>query len=113
MSLLDNLPHKATAKKLCKSTDELGGPVDTYVTVFSDRDCWRQSVSSTEAMDAASRGVAISHKVYFNSDPGLNETHILVIDGDTHTVRSYSHPDASVGMSKLWRVFVDLELRGI
>jgi hypothetical protein len=50
----------------------------------------------------------VTHKVFFAADPGLDEGHVLVIGGDTMTVRSAAHPDSSAGLGVLWRIEVEL-----
>lgn len=109
MSILDALPHTATAKRRTRTKDALGGMKDSFTTVFSDRACWRQPVSDSELVEAQSRGQRITHKVYFTSDPELNEQHVLIVDGDTMLVQSTAHPDASLGLSILYRVMCLLE----
>lgn len=109
MSLLDQLPHLATAKRRTRTKDTLGGSKDSYPTiVFVDRACWRQPVSDSEAMDFQQRSVKVTHKIYFAADPGLSDQDIIVIGTENHKVRSQSHPDASVGKGILWRVMVEL-----
>ena len=110
MSILNNLPHLATAKRRTRTKDALGGTKDTFsTTLWSDRVCWRQPVSDTEAMDWMARGQKVTHKVYFVEDPGVDERCILVIGDDTMTVRSVGNPDASVGLGVVWKVAVELD----
>ena len=109
MSLLDTLPHLATAKRRTRTRGALVGSRDSYDTVlFTDRACWRQPVSDSETLEFQKRDVKVTHKIYFNTDPGLSDTDILVIGSESHKVRSESHPDASVGLGVLWRVMVEL-----
>ena len=109
MSLLDNLPHLATAKVRRREKDEFGGTRDNYPTIlFSDRPCWRQGLSATEIELFQHRDMKVTHKVFFATDPGLDEGHVLVIGGDTMTVRSAAHPDSSAGLGVLWRIEVEL-----
>ncbi len=107
--LLDSLPHTATAKLRSRTSDALGGSKDTFTTVFADRSCWRQPASTNERRQAQRRGIDISDKVFFVTDPELDERHVLVIDGETLSVRNYAHPDASAGLGKVFRVFAKLE----
>jgi hypothetical protein len=109
MSLLDNFPDTAIAKRRKRSKDSLGGSKDAWETVFTGRTCWRQPLGNQEIKEAQQREIKVSHKVYFTADPELDEHHILIIDGDTMTVRSASHPDASAGLGVVWKVLVDLE----
>ncbi|MCK9570091.1 hypothetical protein M0R72_14200 [Candidatus Pacearchaeota archaeon] len=110
MSLLENLPHLATAKIRTRIKDSLGGSKDSFDTIlFTDKACWRQPANASEIKTAQHRDQVITHKVYFAEDPGLDEKCILVIGTDTMTVRSAAHPDASVGLEMLWRVMVQLD----
>lgn len=107
MSLLDELPHLATAKRRVRVTDAMGGYKDTYpTTIFSDRACWRQPASDREVLWWNQRTIDVTHNVYFSSDPGLDEGCVLVIDGTIHDVKSVSKADASVGLGVVWRVVV-------
>ncbi len=110
MSILDNLPHTATAYKRTRTQDSMGGSKDSLGTaLFTGTSCWRQPASNSEIKEYQQRDQIVTHKVFFVADPLLDETHILVIDGDTHSVRSSSHPDSSLGLSILWKVMVRLE----
>ena len=104
MSILDNLPHTATAKRRVRVKDTLGGSSDSYATVFSDRACWCQQAGDSESADYAQRGITVSNKAYFTSDPGLDETHLLTIGGTDYYVKSHPELDASAGLGVLWRV---------
>ena len=110
MSLLDaaNFPHTATAKRRKRSRDASGGTKDSYPTTeFTDRPCWRQGASDSEITMFAKKGIIVSNKIYFATDPGLDERHILIIGGAVYNVVSAADPDASVGLGILWRVMVD------
>ncbi len=83
---------------------------DSFATVlFTDRACWRQPATSSEIKEYQQRDVVVTHKIYFTSDPGVDGSYVLVVGGDTMSVRSAAHPDASVGLGVLWRVMVQLE----
>jgi len=107
VSLLDNFPHKATAKQRVRVKDTLGGSKDSFETVFSDRACWRQQAGDSEVTEYAKRGINITNKVFFTSDPELDETHILEIGDYSYDVISGPHPDASAGLGVVWRVMVN------
>ena len=115
MSILDNLPHVATAKKASVTQDALGGNTLTYATVFTDRACWRQAASDSQIQEFEKRGISVTDRVYFTTDPGIDETHILTDvrnsgatagTGDTWEVRSRAVPDATAGLGVVWRVMV-------
>lgn len=112
MGLLDNFPHTAIAKIRARVQDALGGTRDTFTTVFQDRACWRQFAKESEIVEFEKRGMSVTDKVYFLSNPGLDERHILIISGDVFEVRSTAIPDASAGMSVVWRVMCELTTTG-
>ncbi len=66
-------------------------------------------MTASEIEEWQQRNTEVSHKVYFTSDPGVDEHCILEIDGDVLSVRSAAHPDASVGLGVVYRVMVKLE----
>jgi hypothetical protein len=108
MSVLDNLPHTCTAQRRTRTQGTLGGAKDSWSTVlFSGRACWRQPAGDNESDYAMKRGISVSHKVYFTSDPGVDERDRLVFSDGNYLVRTLPHPDASVGRGVVWRVMVD------
>ncbi len=112
MTLLANFPHTATARLRTRTKGALGGSKDTYTTVFTDRACWRQSVTARDIVEFEKRGVSADVKVYFLSDPELNAEHILVIDGDTFEVVATLNPDASAGLGVVWRTLCNITTTG-
>lgn len=108
MSLLDNMPHVATAKRRTRTRDSLGGGKDTWTTLWSGRACWRQQATASEVMSCQQRGQTVTHKVFFHDNPNVDERDELVIGSDTMEVSSVTHPDASAGLGVLWRVMVNL-----
>lgn len=110
MSVLDNLPHLCTAKRRTRTKDALGGSKDSFpVTLFTDRACWRQPANASEVLEYQQRNQNVTHKIYFTSDPVLDERCIIEIGTDVMSVRSVSQKDASVGLGVVWRVMVELE----
>lgn len=114
MSLLDNLPHTATATARRRTKGSLGGGKDSFpTTIFTDRACWQQQAREAEIIQFMKRGITVTDKVYFTADPGLNEKNILVVtnpDAGTVTtfeVRSRALPDASAGLGVLFRVMCE------
>ena len=112
MSLLGNLPHRCTAYSRARTRDSLGGSKDSFQVVFSNRSCWIQQASNREIIEFGKRGISVTAKVYFSSDPQLDENHIVTIGGKTYDVMSYSDPDASAGLGILFKIFVNLTTTG-
>lgn len=112
MGILDNFPHLATAKIRVRTKDSRGGSKDSFTTVFTNRACWRQSAANREIREFEKRGMRVSHKIYFNADPGLDERHTLTIGSQIMEVRSAAGPDASAGLGRVWKVMADLTTTG-
>lgn len=117
MSLLDDLPHTYAAKTRTRTMDTLGGSKDTLAALSSGT-CWHQQAGDSEVSEFAKRGINISGKVYFATDPELDETVVLVIsDKSGNEVGQFdvvSKPDidASAGLGVLWRVNVNRRTTG-
>ncbi len=109
MGILDNLPHTCTAKRRTREQGSLGGGKDSFTTLFENRACWRQPVSDAEALEFNRRDIAVSHKIYFTSDPSVDERDVIEMGDDRMDVISVSHDDASVGLGIVWRVMVELK----
>ena len=107
MGLLDSFPHTADAYVRTRVSDNLGGGHDSFTPIFSNRACWRQNASDREIVELGRRGISVTNRIYFLSDPGLDETHSLVIGSDVYEVRSKAVPDASSGKSVVWRVMAE------
>jgi len=109
MSILDNLPHLATAYRRTRTKDStVGGFRDTWTKVFADRACWIQPLTSNEANWWQQKSVQATHKVYFVEDPALDTDAKLTISGVDYEVRYYSHPDATLVRGIAWKVVVEL-----
>ena len=109
MSILANMPHTATIKTRTRTRDNLGGSKDSFTTVSSGVKCWRQVASDAEIRRYQQRDTTVTDRVYFSSDPSVDEKHIIIIGSDTLSVRSRAVPDASAGLSVVWRVMCELE----
>lgn len=107
MGILDNLPHTCTAKIRTRTQGSMGGGKEVLTTVFSNRACWRQPAGDREQEHAMKQGIAIDNKVYFTSDPELDERHVLIIDSVEYDVVSRPVPDCSVGLGVVWKVMVN------
>ena len=107
MSILDRLPHLATAKRRRREKDTLGGSRDVSILVFSKRPCWRQQAGDREITEYKKRGIGITNKVFFTEDPKLDETHFLEIGGEQYEVKSSPEPDASAGLGVIYKVMVE------
>ena len=107
MGVLDSFPHTANAYVRVRVSDDLGGGVDSFTLFFSNRACWRQDASDREVVELGRRGISVTNRIYFLSDPGLDETHSLIIGSDVYEVRSKAVPDCTSGLGVVWRVFAE------
>ena len=111
--LLDNMPHTCTTKKRVRTKGSLGGSSDTLTTVSENLACWQQGATESEVREYAKRGISVTNKVYFPSDPGVTTKHVLVVTNpqtgttDTLDVRSRARPDASAGLGIVFRVMAE------
>ncbi len=114
MSLLDNFPHTCTTKRRTRTKGTLGGSKDSFAVVSTDLECWQQSATDAEILEFSRRGIIVTNKVYFPSDPGVDAGYILVVTNpqtgttDTLEVKSRAKPDASAGLGVLFRVMAEL-----
>ena len=122
MTILDAFPHICTAKRRTRTKGSLGGSKDSFpTTVFTDRACSRQVASASQIQEFEKKGITVTDKVFFTSDPGIDERHILTDvrntgamagTGDTLEVRSRPVPDASVGLGVVYRVMAEISTTG-
>ena len=75
--------------------------------MWTNQKCFRQPAGDSEQMLAERRKIEITHKVYFTSDPEVDERDRLVFSDGNFMVRSRPEPDASLGFGVVWRVLVD------
>lgn len=114
MSILNNFPHEAAATIRSRTMGPLGGSSDSYTSVFTERDCWAQLASQREILEFEKRGMSVTNKIYFLTDPGLDERHVLTITRKSggsigvFEVRSKSIPDATAGLAVVWRVMAEV-----
>ena len=120
MSLLDSLPHTATARIRTRTTDSIGGAKDAFADVsgFVARTCWQQAASEAEILEFDKRGISVTDKVYFVLRPAIDERHLLVVTNsltgqtDTYEVRSRADPDAGAGLGRVYRVMCEKTTTG-
>lgn len=115
MSLLENFPHKCKITLRIRTLDEFGGGYDERQNVVTNLSCWEQQASATEIKNYQKRGINITRKVFFTSDPNVTEQHFITIterNGVALSVEnqvelavvSEPEPDASAGLGVVWRV---------
>lgn len=122
MSLLDNFPHLCSARFRDRARGPIGGSSDDFSgVVFTDRECWRQVARHSEIELFEKRGITVTDKIYFLTDPLLDERHNIedVRDkdmtagtGQTLEVRSRAIPDAAAGLGVVYKVMAEITTVG-
>ena len=119
MTLFDQFPHKCTIRQRTRSSnDDLMGSYDSHPDVQTDVVCWEQQASASEVQSFQKRGMSVSRKIFFLTDPGVDETNQIVItermrvavsadDQIPLDVMSETLPDASAGLGVLYKVMVN------
>ena len=101
------MPHTCSAERRTRAVGATGGSKDSWTALWSSRLCFRQPAGDAEHELAARRHIEVTHKVYFTSDPEVDERDQLVFSDGNYLVRSRPIPDASLGFGIVWRVMVD------
>ena len=115
MSLLDRFPHRCTILAKTRSKGSLGGIKDSTSSVSTGVVCWEQQASNREREEFEKKGYTNVHKIYFLSDPSVNERNLIQITSrdqgtttisspDDLNVLSESLPDASAGLGRVYKV---------
>jgi hypothetical protein len=118
MSLLDNMPHLCTIRRRKHTKGGLGGTKATYQTVQTGVACWEQSAGDSRESAMQKKGMAITHKVYFKTNPNVTGRFQILItqrknrDGSITTigdplpldVLSIAVPDMAAGLGVVYRV---------
>jgi hypothetical protein len=122
MSLLDRLPHKCRIQRRENVTDGMLGRRISRVTVRSNVECWEQPLSVSEIAKFAKDSFQVNTKVYFKTDPGVQDNDEIVIthrlvsgvwvavaaaDEKILQVPKAAYPDAAAGMGALYRVMAN------
>lgn len=116
MGLLDSFPHKCTIRHRVRSKGTAGGSRDDFTDDQTNVLCWEQPASSAEVTLFEKRGMRVSRKVYFLTDPGVQvRNQILVTEREgvevasptPLDVRSEALPDATAGTQVAFKVMCD------
>jgi len=118
MSLLDSLPHRCTIQRLKYTKGTLAGSKSIPIVEQTNVACWEQQAGASEISSYQKRGISISRKIYFASDPNVTERHqiiitkrngvaIVVANQIVLDVRTKISPDASAGLGALFKIMVE------
>ena len=115
MSLFENMPDRCTIQRRVRTKDTLAGSSDVPVVEQTNVECWEQAAGASASESHEKRGIEITTKVYFVTNPGVSSRHQIIITSRRGTavpvadqvaldVVDRAYPDASAGFSWLWRV---------
>ena len=122
MSLLDNFPHRCSIKTTYKAKDEIAGTRTKETTEQTNVECWEQQASNSETMEFEKRGMNISKKIFFVTDPQVTTKHeivithrlgVAVVNPISYNVMSEPLPDSSAGLGVVYKVMVNKNLGSI
>jgi len=105
MVLLDRLPHTVDILVRERSVDSFGGERIDWKVEREGVSCWVMPLSDKEIEIASRRGIEVSCKVYFSENPFLTEENVLRYGDHILEVVSFSYPDVSAGLGKLFCVY--------
>lgn len=113
MSLLNEFPHRCTIRGTRYDVGEYGASEPTKFVRNTDVECWVQNASTAETVRFDRRLDAVTHRVYFNADPGLLVgDEIYITSGPSHVTETLTHrayADRSAGLGLLWTSQCELE----
>lgn len=112
MGILNNFPHTANIYIRSRQPDGKGGSRDSFALLYGAVACWRQVAGERQITEFMKRGISVTDRVYFLSNLQLDERHLIQIGGDVLEVRSRAIPDASAGLSVVWRVMAEYTSTG-
>jgi hypothetical protein len=92
----------------------MGGSRDVPIVVAQDVPCWLQQAGASELKLFEQRGMSLTYKIFFLTDPGVTAQHQIIltryqgqqVEFNPGTVLSSTRPDASAGLGMLWKVMI-------
>ena len=79
MTILDSMPHLCTIRVLKPTKDALGGRKLVPTNVSTGNECWEQAATHEEIVDFEKRGILARRKIYFPTDPSVQENHEIPV----------------------------------
>lgn len=106
MTLLDNMPHRAThVRPRYEEQDDLSD-LAKLESVAAGVECWVQNAGRNDVIEYGKRDQRVTHKVFFNGDPALRVGDRLTItSGPSHVgadLKFLAISDRSAGLGVLW-----------
>ena len=117
MSILQNLPHRATIRRRTRTKGDLGGSKDAPTVEQTDVKCWEQEAGHPESDEFQKQGISNVVRIYFTSNPNVRRRHQILITSRNGTavtspvpldVLSTPIPDASVGRAIVWKIMAGI-----
>jgi hypothetical protein len=116
--LLSNFPNECTIRRRTHTKDSLGGQKASVVVEQTGVSCWEQQAGDSADESFKKRGMNITHKVYFLTNPNVTRRHEILItsrtnhDGTVTTIASPTPlsvlsnpmPDCTAGLGVCYRV---------
>ena len=72
-SIIAKAGHTFELNKSVFVTNAMGGRITSQTPSGTPKTCWFQPASDQDAVFWGQRGIKMTHKCYFNSDPGAEE----------------------------------------
>lgn len=115
MSLPDELPHTCSLARVSYTQTALGGDTEVQAAAYAaDEPCWLQPANSSEIREYQKRDQRVTHKLYFNRNPGFQLGDALTMGaassqyaGEVLTIRDFK--EATAGLGILWKVMCELD----
>ena len=114
--LLDTMPHRCRIDRLRYDTDSVGAAVSVPKAVpgAGALECWIQNATQREIIDFDKRDQAVTHKVYFPTEPPLRVGDTITpttapSDVLGKTLKFQARADRSAGLGFLWGAMCELE----
>jgi len=107
--LLNHLLHTADVYNQERTRQPLGDHQRIFRRVQTGVKVWFQTLSDQEILDFQVRGFTTTHRAYFKTNPGLNESQMLrYVDsaGVVRVLEIVSHADKGAGAGGPYRLVV-------
>jgi hypothetical protein len=73
----------------------------------SSKDALVQKLTSMESLDYESRGLRVSHVLFFSTDPGVKRAHRVTLSDDTKLEVTGAYTEGRPGTTLMWIVLAN------
>jgi head-tail adaptor len=98
--------HSITVEDYVTTHDSMGGVVHTPSNART-LSCRVESLNGREAFEFATRGLRVSHRIFFDSDPNIEVDNRITFMGDHMQVKGNDNDMGADGTSLLWVVYAE------